>query len=101
VNIRRTFFITAIAGGTALAAGLASAQSKLDEKDPLAIALGYVADSTKADKIKYPNHSNDKRCSSCQLYSGSSTDATAGCAAFSGKHVAGVGWCSAYSKKAT
>jgi hypothetical protein len=99
MNTRRTFFITVIAGGTALATGLANAQTKLDEKDPLAIALGYVADSTKADKSKYPNHSNDKRCSTCQLFSGSPTDASAGCAAFSGKHVAGIGWCSAHSKK--
>jgi High potential iron-sulfur protein len=99
MNSRRTFFTTSIAGGIGLTTKLVTAQTKLDEKDPQAVALGYVADSTKADKKKYPNHSNEQRCSGCQLFSGKATDATAACAVFSGKQVAGIGWCSAHAKK--
>jgi High potential iron-sulfur protein len=51
-------------------------------------------------KNKYTNHSDEQRCSGCQLFSGKATDATAACAVFSGKHVAGIGWCSAHAKKA-
>jgi High potential iron-sulfur protein len=72
---------------------------KLEDKDPQAIALGYVSDSVKADKKKYPSHSNEQRCNTCQLFSGKSADVTASCAVFSGKHVAGIGWCSAHAKK--
>jgi hypothetical protein len=100
MNSRRIFFSTAIAGGIALTTNVVSAQAKLDDKDPQAVALGYVSDSTKADKKKYPNHSSEQRCSGCQLFSGNATDATAACAVFSGKHVAAIGWCSAHAKKA-
>ena len=47
-NNRRTFFMT-LAAGTSLLATSARAQAKLDEKNPQAVALGYVADATKTD----------------------------------------------------
>jgi hypothetical protein len=49
-------------------------------------------------KNKHPNHSDELRCSGCQLFSGKATDATAACAVLSGKHVAGIGRCSACEK---
>jgi hypothetical protein len=97
---RRVFMISVAACGSAMLTGLAQAQAKLDEKDPQAVGLGYVADSTKADKKKYPKHSNDQKCSNCQLFQGKATDAAGGCPLFAGKQVAGPGWCSAYAKKA-
>ena len=100
MNSRRTFVITAVACGSALATGLVGAQAKLDEKDPQAVALGYVADTTKTDKKKYTKHSNEQKCNNCQLYVGKATDAAGGCPLFAGKQVAGAGWCSAYAKKA-
>ena len=78
----------------------AHAQVKLDEKDPQAVALGYVADSSKADKKKYPKHTADQNCHNCTLFQGKATDAAGGCALFAGKQVAGKGWCSAWVKKA-
>ena len=72
----------------------------LDEKDPQAAALGYVADTTKADLKKFPKHTNDQKCSNCQLFQGKATDASGACALFAGKHVAANGWCSAWAKKA-
>lgn len=99
-STRRIFIARAIAGGTAIAVLRANAQAKLDEKDAQAVALGYVADTTKADAKKFPNHSNDQKCANCQLYQGKATDAAAGCPLFAGKQVLGAGWCSAYAKKA-
>ena len=96
---RRTFLLQVAACGTALAAGQAAAQAKVDEKDPQAVALGYVHDTTKADSKKYPKHSNDQKCANCALFQGKPTDAWGGCPLFGTKLVAGPGWCSAWAKK--
>jgi High potential iron-sulfur protein len=95
---RRVFLITAAATGAGLA-GAARAQAKLDEKDPQAVALGYVADATKVDTKKYPKYAAGQVCTNCALYQGKPTDAVAGCPLFAGKVVAGKGWCSAWAKK--
>ena len=98
---RRIFLMQLAAGSTVLAAAQAQAQAaKVDEKDPQAVALGYVADTTKADSKKFPKHSNDQKCNNCALYQGKATDAYAGCPLFGVKQVAGPGWCSAWAKKA-
>jgi hypothetical protein len=96
---RRVFILSLAVAGTGLATSRAYAQT-LDEKDPQAVALGYVSDTTKADAKKYANHKNDQKCSNCQQYQGKATDASAGCTIFAGKKVAGNGWCSAWTKKA-
>jgi len=92
--------MTLAAGSSVLAATAARAQAKLDEKDPQAVALGYVADSAKADTKKFPKHTKDQHCGNCQLFQGKPADATGGCPLFPGKVVAGAGWCSAWVKKA-
>ena len=97
-NNRRTFFMT-LAAGTSLLATSARAQAKLDEKDPQAVALGYVADATKTDTKKFPKYAAGQICTNCALFQGKATDAAGGCPLFAGKQVAGKGWCSAYAKK--
>lgn len=100
---RRTFLLALSAGGSALAMSDVLAQAalpKLDEKDPTALALGYVADSTKADKKKFPNYAADQKCNACQLFVGKGKDPFGACPIFAGKQVAAAGWCSAYIKKA-
>lgn len=98
---RRQFIqIVPVAGAALLGARTASAQANLvNEKDPQAAALGYVADATKADKAKFKNWAPGQLCNNCALYQGKPTDAAAGCPLFAGKVVAGKGWCSAYAKK--
>ena len=98
---RRTFIIHAAAAGSALAGThVAFAQAAtLAETDAQAVALGYKADTTKADTKKYPKHDNAQKCSNCQLYQGKAADAAGGCPLFAGKTVAGNGWCSAWAKK--
>jgi len=99
---RRQFIqIVPVAGAALLAARTASAQAAMvNEKDAQAVALGYVADATKADKAKYKNYAAGQICGNCQLFQGKPTDAAGGCPLFAGKQVATKGWCSAYAKKA-
>ncbi len=72
----------------------------VDPKDPQAVALGYVADATKADKAKFLRYAAGQDCANCALYQGKPADASGPCPLFPGKTVAAKGWCSAYAKKA-
>ncbi|MDE2158880.1 MAG: high-potential iron-sulfur protein [Burkholderiales bacterium] len=72
----------------------------VEEKDPQAVALGYVTVSAKADAKKYPKHAADQHCGNCQLYQGKPGEANGPCPLFGEKHVMATGWCSAWSKKA-
>jgi len=97
---RRVFLMTLAATGAALVtATQARAQAKVDEKDPQAAALGYVADSAKADAKKYPKHEAAQLCGNCALYQGKPGDAAGVCPLFAGKQVQAKGWCSAWAKK--
>ena len=103
LSTRRVFLTQVVVGGSAFIAFGAQAQQqpRVDENDALALALGYVADSAKADGKKFPNRAKDQMCSGCQLYSGRANDASGSCAIFAGKHVMSSGWCSSWSKRAT
>ncbi len=96
----RRLFILAAAGGATALATTARAQAKLDEKDPQAVALGYVADASRADGKKYPRYAVGQNCAGCALYQGKSADAVGNCALYAGKQVNAKGWCSAWVKKA-
>lgn len=100
-NTRRTFLMAVTACGS-VAAPLAYAQApaKLDEKDPLAVAQGYVHDATKADAKKFPKFAKGQSCANCALFQGKASDAWAACPLFGAKQVAGKGWCNAWVKKA-
>lgn len=102
VSNRRTFLFQIAATGTVLAAATQARAdaTKVDEKDPQAVALGYVAVSAKADAKKYPKHTADQHCGNCQLYQGKAGDAAGPCPLFGTKHVMATGWCSAWAKKA-
>jgi len=98
---RRRTLLLAVAAGPALLKTPALAQpAKVDEKDPQAVALGYVSDATKADATKFPKYAAGQRCSNCALYQGKPTDAAAPCPLFAGKQVLAGAWCSAWAKKA-
>ena len=71
----------------------------VDEKDPQAAALGYVAVAAKADKAKFPKYADGQVCSNCSLYQGGAAE-QGGCPLYPGKQVLGKAWCSAYNKKA-
>lgn len=96
---RRVFMLTLASSGAVLATG-AQAQAMVDEKDPQAAALGYVADAKRVDTKKFPKYAAGQVCSNCAIYQGKPADKAGGCPLFAGKQVAGPGWCSAWVKKA-
>jgi hypothetical protein len=96
---RRVFLMTVVACGASLATS-AHAQALVDEKDPTAAALGYVADAKRVDVKKAPKFVAGQNCANCSLYQGKASDKAAACALFPGKQVAGAGWCTAWVKKA-
>ncbi|NJR71887.1 MAG: iron permease [Gammaproteobacteria bacterium] len=104
---RRTFmFVASAAGLSAVGVNAAYAQKApaalpmLDEADPTAKALGYVANAAKVDKVKYKQFAAGQKCTSCTLFVGKATDKAGGCPLFQGKQVAGEGWCISWAKKA-
>jgi len=96
---RRVFLMTVAASGAAFGTA-ARAQAQLDEKDGQAQALGYVADTKRADAKKFPKHAATQACANCALFQGKAGDKAGLCPLFAGKQVAATGWCSAYAKKA-
>ena len=72
----------------------------VDEKDATAMALGYVAEATRADKTKFKNYVDGSQCSGCALYMGKPGDAAGPCPLYAGKSVSSKGWCSSWVKKA-
>lgn len=98
---RRRFLQTIpllLAGTAAGMASRAASAAMLDEQDPAARKLGYVADTATVDGSKYPQHQPTQRCANCQLYQGDSTSASGGCVLFGARDVAARGWCSAWAQ---
>ena len=79
----------------------AATATLVDEKEPAAVALGYVTVASRADTTRYKTHAADQACSGCALYGGKPGDATGPCPLFAGRLVAGPGWCNGYVKKTT
>ena len=60
---RRVFLMTvAAASSSAVVTTLAHAQALVDEKDPQAAGLGYVADAKRVDTKKYPKYAAGQTC---------------------------------------
>ena len=103
---RRTLLKNALAGLAALpAAGLvseAAAQGsapRLDEKDPLAVAMGYVHDVKKVDPNKTPQFKPGSVCDNCLQYTGKAGEQWGPCNIFPGKLVNAKGWCKVWVPK--
>jgi hypothetical protein len=72
----------------------------VSEKDAQAMALGYVEDTSRADKVKFKNYIAASSCSGCALYQGKAGEASGPCPIFAGKQVVAKGWCTSWVKKA-
>lgn len=82
----------------------------IDEKNPQAVALGYVHDATKTDTVKFPKRKGPEGekqfCSNCVLLlqSGLKAEGQEGewgkCAVFLDGLVNAKGWCNSWSLKA-
>jgi hypothetical protein len=95
---RRVFLMMLAASGTVIATR-AQAQAAVTEKDPQAIALGYVTDATRANVKKYTKYAAGQKCGVCALYQGKAGDASGPCPLYAGRLVSSSGWCSAWAKK--
>ena len=96
---RRSLLMTVATTGMGFVVS-AQAQAKVEEKDPQATALGYVADASRADAKKFPKFAAGQVCGNCSLYQGKAGEAMGGCSLFAGKQVSAKGWCSAWTKRA-
>ncbi|HLS82871.1 MAG TPA: high-potential iron-sulfur protein [Steroidobacter sp.] len=102
---RRTVLKNALAGLAALpAAGLireAAGQTSphLDEKDSLALAMGYVHDAQQVDPAKNPQFKPGSNCSNCLQITGKDGDQWRPCNIFPGKLVNANGWCKVWVPK--
>lgn len=102
---RRTFVIHTLAACSALVATrtalaqAAPATEMVKDSDAAAMAVGYVSESAKADKRKYPTHAAGQRCGTCVLFESAATEASGPCPLFPGKRVSAGGWCSSWAKK--
>ena len=100
MNTTRRIFLMTVSATTAGFSLAARAQALVDEKDPQAAALGYVAEASRTDAKKYPKFAAGQACTNCALYQGKAGDAAGACPLFAGKQVSAKGWCSAWAKKA-
>lgn len=71
----------------------------LDESDPTAQSLAYVADNSRVDRARHPNFNPDQNCANCALYQGAPGSEAGGCPLFAGKWVAAPGWCTAWARR--
>ena len=103
MTTRRAILHWLPAAGAALVAAKAGAQANakpVEEKEPQAVALGYVTDAARVDKAKFPKYAAGQTCAACQFYTAAANAPTGPCTIFGGRPVAGPGWCSAFVKKA-
>ena len=99
---RRVFMLQVVATGAAVAASRGVlAADMVKEDDATAKSLGYVSETAKADKTKFPKHNPAaEKCGTCALFQGKAGEAAGACPLFAGKQVSAGGWCSAWAKKA-
>ena len=93
-------FLLQLAAGSAAvsASSVLLAQTKVDEADDSAVALGYKHDGSHVDTKKYAQYKPEQKCNNCQFLQGKPIDAWAGCSMFGRKQIAAAGWCLAYKK---
>jgi High potential iron-sulfur protein len=106
---RRRLLSIAVAAGTAASIGSlarfearaasGAAPAMVDEKDSMAVALGYVADAKRVDAKANPNYQAGASCAGCSWYQGKAGDAGGPCTFFPGKQVDAHGWCKMWNKK--
>jgi High potential iron-sulfur protein len=94
---RRHLLFLALFTGTALAD---TPPPKVNEKDSLAQALGYVSDARHVDPTASPAYKPGSSCSNCSWYQGKPGDPAGGaCTFFPGKNVDANAWCRMWNKK--
>jgi hypothetical protein len=81
--------------GLPFSAAIAAELPLVTADDPVAKALKYVSDASKA-----PDAKSGSKCGNCSNYQGTAASAQGGCLLFPGKAVKAAGWCSTWTAKA-
>lgn len=89
----------ALVGGGLRSQARAQTPDKVDPSDPLAQALHYTEDASKAPKDLRTDDTHF--CDNCQFFQGDKSAATAPCQILTGKLVPGKGWCMSWVMKGT
>ena len=103
MTTRRHFVQNAVTGSLALIASTritAAELVRLDEADPIAVALGYRHVAAQADAEKFPAYVTGHNCAGCQLFQAAGGEQWAPCTVVPGKLVSAGGWCAAWVIKA-
>jgi hypothetical protein len=74
-------------------AGASTPDHRLDERDALARALGYVQDANSVDPKAHPQFKSGASCATCLQLRGEASEAWRPCIMFQGKLVNARGWC--------
>jgi pyruvate/2-oxoglutarate dehydrogenase complex dihydrolipoamide acyltransferase (E2) component len=77
-----------------------SSWPRVDEAEPVAMALSYKHDASKIDAAKQPRHKAGQACRNCVQWKGTDTDEWGPCGIFPKKLVNTNGWCTTYAAKA-
>ena len=93
---RRVFMLHTLAGAslvaTARQAHAATETDAVKETDAYPKSMGFRLNTANVDKVKYPRHTLEQRCSQCQLFKNTAGEPTGNCSFF--KRVVPVdGWC--------
>lgn len=102
MTLRRDFVlmaVPAVAGLIGVARAASADAARLEETDPIAMALGYKHVASQVDAKKFPNFVAGRSCANCLQFQGKGADAWGVCPAVGGKLVAAKGWCAAWGPK--
>lgn len=69
----------------------------VNDKDPVAVALGYTSDAAAIDQKTNPTHRQGAHCANCAWYQPVTGAAAGQCSYFPGKLVNSHGWCRMWS----
>lgn len=100
---RRQFVLKTIPASIVLIASThitAAEPARLDEAEPIAVALGYKHVAAQVDVKKFPAYIAGHDCAGCQLFQAAAGEQWAPCGVVAGKLVNADGWCAAWVKKA-
>jgi hypothetical protein len=86
----------ALAASRLVAAEEKKPKGKLTEEDAYARSMGFKYDTTQVDQKRYPKHTVEQSCSSCQLFKGNPGDPEGPCSFFGHRIVPATGWCRNY-----
>ena len=95
-NNRRVFMLHTLVGASVVAiapqAYAGTETEAVKETDAYPKSMGFRLNTADVDKVKYPRHTLEQRCSQCQLFKNTAGEPTGQCSFF--KRVVPVdGWC--------